>query len=136
MTNIFIDQLNTICQELKSNGFPDITASAIKNIYMPRLIRYYPISHSAKVVAVELLDRFNLDTGRCDLSRTELSGFLKTSKSTISDAIKELEETNILIVKRAARNNGVPATKVSNQYGFNWDLLRDKTQWSHGASCV
>src|SRR5262249_43622062 len=56
--------------------------------------------------------------------------FLKTCVSTISVAVRELEDKNIIFVTRAPRRpNGAPPAE-SNEYEFNWDLLLDKTQWS------
>jgi hypothetical protein len=132
--SIYSKALQAVCQTLKERYSPKADPSLIKNVYMPRLIRYAPISYSAKVAGAELLDRLNLETGQCNLSRSESAGFLTMDQSTFSFAIKELEENNIIFVERAPRTAG-PITKkspigggppkVSNQYDFNWELLLD-----------
>jgi hypothetical protein len=143
-TTIYSTILLAVCQTLKQKYDPDIEPPLIKNVYMPRLIRYLPLTEGAKLAGAELLDRLNLKTGQCNISRSEAAGFLKTAKSTFSEAIKELADNNILFIKRAPRCSG-PKTKQSpegggppketNQYDFNWELLLDPTLWSqkHGA---
>src|SRR5262249_44542567 len=114
-----IEQLKSVCQDLR------ITASAIKNIYMPRAIRRLKLTIGAKVVMAELLDRCNINTMRCDLSQGEMAKQLKIGERTIRRAIKELETANVIVVIRA------PAlSRISNKYLINWDLVRDKTLWT------
>jgi len=114
-----IELLESVCQEIGK------APSAAKNILMPRAVRYLKLSASAKVVMAELLDRYNLSTGRCDTSRSVMIKFLKISASTFSLAIEELEKSNLIHVDRAPR-----LSKVSNKYAINWGILRDKTSWS------
>jgi hypothetical protein len=113
-----IELLETVCQEIGK------APSAAKNILMPRAVRYRKLSASAKVVMAELLDRYNIGTGRCDTSRSVMIKFLKISASTFSLAIEELEKSNLIHVDRAPR-----LSKVSNKYAINWGILRDKTSW-------
>src|SRR5262249_16450475 len=113
------DQLESVCQDL------DVKASAIKNIYMPRAIRRLKLTIAAKVVMVELLDRCNINTMRCDLSQGEMAKQLKIGERTIRRAIKELEAKQVIVVIRAPS-----LSRISNKYLINWDLVRDKTLWA------
>jgi hypothetical protein len=85
---------------------------------------------TAKLIAGELLDRFSLDTGQCNLSRSEAGRFLNMSISTFSLSVEALEKEKMLFVVRYEKQ-----TQISNEYGFNWDLLKNTLllHQGHGA---
>src|SRR5262245_50932130 len=108
--------LVTICKELKIKS-----PSLAKNVYMPRAIRRLDLFPCEKLIFEELVDRYNIKTGRCDVSIRRMAKELRVNKDHIANVIiPNLEGKYIFVERRPKRRN---------KYTINWSILRNKSLW-------
>jgi hypothetical protein len=76
------------------------------------------LTSAEKRVAIAIIDHFNRRTGRCDPSLERLAAILDINVKTVKEAVKKLDELQIILKKSFA------GKYHCNAYQPNWHLLQ------------